>query len=109
MGRKPLNLTKQRSGRLTAIRKIGKLGLYYVWECQCDCGKTLPVETRKWQRLHSCGCLTKERNKNTSDRATIRRNEILELRDKLGLSQNQIAARLKLSRQMVSKILRRAR
>lgn len=61
-----LNLTGQRFGRLTAIRKsenrVGKSGRT-AWVCQCDCGNVVEVETRSLRSgaKRSCGCLMKEK------------------------------------------------
>jgi hypothetical protein len=63
MGRKALDLTGQRFGRLVAvektdIRKDGKI----VWKCICDCGNYCFVMSNILKRgmTNSCGCLAKE-------------------------------------------------
>jgi len=59
-----LYLAGQRFGRLTAVRctdQTNKKG--YIWECLCDCGKTVFLPTAKFKGakgVRSCGCLLKE-------------------------------------------------
>jgi len=61
---KMLYLAGQRFGKLTAIRctdETDKKG--YIWECLCDCGKTVFLPTTKFKSakgVRSCGCLRKE-------------------------------------------------
>ena len=47
MGRKVVELTGQRFGRLTVIRKYGidKHNGNVTWLCKCDCGKTTELPT----------------------------------------------------------------
>ena len=56
---KPLDLTGQKFGMLTAIRIVGstKTG-QKLWECKCDCGNTTTVISTNLNRDHtrSCGC-----------------------------------------------------
>ena len=64
-----LYLAGQRFGRLTAIRctdETNKKG--YIWECLCDCGKTVFLPTAKFKGakgVRSCGCLLKDFYKST--------------------------------------------
>lgn len=53
-----VDLTGQRHGRLTAIRKadFGRT----QWVCKCDCGKEITIPACKLFILKSCGCLEKE-------------------------------------------------
>lgn len=64
MGRKVVELTGQRFGRLTVIRKYGidKHNGNVTWLCKCDCGKTTVVSSAKLRRgnTQSCGCLLLE-------------------------------------------------
>lgn len=60
---KVLDLTNQRFDRLIAIppteqRDDGNM----VWECRCDCGKTVYVGARRLveKNTKSCGCLQKD-------------------------------------------------
>ena len=59
------DLTGQRFGRLTVIRRHDKVNGYFRWECACDCGTMKIVSSPS---LHggarSCGCLLAEHNKN---------------------------------------------
>lgn len=60
---KALDLTNQRFTRLLAVSKATPIDFGYAkhsaWNCQCDCGKELIVETQKLRSGHtrSCGCL----------------------------------------------------
>ena len=58
--RQTLDLTNQKFGLLTAIkptqnRKDGRV----IWECKCDCGNVIHVDTHslQQQKTLSCGCL----------------------------------------------------
>ena len=60
--RKKIDLTGRRYGRLTVeastpMRKNG----YIVWQCRCDCGGMVLLDTRCLQRgaVTDCGCVTK--------------------------------------------------
>lgn len=53
-----------RYGRLTAIKYVGTDNRSVsVWECRCDCGKTLDVTAHSLKKGHtrSCGCLKKDK------------------------------------------------
>lgn len=60
---KPRDITKQRFGRLVAIKRVGfDKHRHALWLCECDCGNetiaTLGALTRKdHKRTQSCGCL----------------------------------------------------
>lgn len=56
------DLTNQKFGRLTAIRKINQTG-YAKWLCKCDCGKIAEVYANNLMRgnTKSCGCYQKDR------------------------------------------------
>jgi len=56
------DLTGQKFGRLTVIKKSGKNKNYITYLCQCKCGKkTIAISTKLIQgRKKSCGCLEKE-------------------------------------------------
>lgn len=68
--RKPLELENMRFGELTVIKRVGsnKQG-NSMWECICDCGKTVVVNSQNLKNNHtlSCGC--------RASRATILRNK----------------------------------
>lgn len=53
-----VDLTGQKHGRLTVIRKAdyGKT----QWVCRCNCGKELTIPASKFFILKSCGCYEKE-------------------------------------------------
>lgn len=64
-----LNLTGERFGRLTCIRKTNKRAGNHeiVYLCKCDCGNKIEAYTSLLRRgkVRSCGCLLKEtRSKN---------------------------------------------
>jgi len=53
------DLTGQRFGNLTAIRPTQERRQgYVVWECKCDCGKSVLAASRELNkgRVTSCGC-----------------------------------------------------
>ena len=57
------NLTGQRFGRLMALRATDeRRNNKVVWECKCDCGNTVYVQSTLLRNGHtqSCGCLWKE-------------------------------------------------
>ena len=45
-----------RYGKLVAIRRIGTLHRFALWECLCDCGKTANVTVGNWGKTETCGC-----------------------------------------------------
>ena len=61
---KMLFLAGQRFGRLTAIRCTDEThNNGYIWECLCDCGKTVFLPTSKFKGpkgVRSCGCLLQD-------------------------------------------------
>lgn len=59
MGR-VINLTGDRFGRLTVLNRVGKDKYNNVmWECKCDCGKTIITRGSNLRngKTKSCGCL----------------------------------------------------
>lgn len=64
MGRKPIDLTGKRFGRLTVIEKTSiDTSKEVCWLCQCDCGNiTKPIRSSDLRRgdAISCGCFRKE-------------------------------------------------
>lgn len=59
-----LNLKNKRFGRLVAARELKERSRrYVVWECLCDCGNRVNVESRNLVggQTRSCGCLQKEK------------------------------------------------
>lgn len=64
-GPKPQDITGQRFGRLTALRRIGRTrGRVSIWECQCECGKTHKAIISQLRNgtVQSCGCSRKKDN-----------------------------------------------
>lgn len=68
--RKQLELTGKRFGRLTALKNVGSNSRgNSMWECLCDCGKTIVANSQNLKNGHtkSCGChksdVTATRNK----------------------------------------------
>lgn len=59
-----VDLTGKRFGRLTVVGRApnGKTGV--SWYCKCDCGNECVTSSHvlRTNRLHSCGCYTKEVN-----------------------------------------------
>ena len=66
VGRKKLDLTGQRFGRLVVVRDSGERtsAKEVIWECKCDCGEISVVRSTilRSGRTKSCGCLSKEVN-----------------------------------------------
>jgi len=56
------DLTDQRFGRLTVIKRVSNRGNKVCWLCQCDCGNQTIVDANslKSGNTKSCGCLRKE-------------------------------------------------
>lgn len=64
-----IDLTGQKFGRLTVIKRANNIGRFTAWLCKCDCGITKIVQTGHLRqgRIISCGCWRKE---NSTSRAT---------------------------------------
>ena len=62
------NLIGQKFGRLTVIGDGTHENWIHKWECKCECGNIVFVDTAKLTTGHtqSCGCLKKERISKTS-------------------------------------------
>lgn len=56
------DLTGQRFGRLTVIKRAKNIGRKTAWLCQCECGNTKVVTGSSLHggQVRSCGCLWKE-------------------------------------------------
>lgn len=59
------NLKGKRFGKLTVLREFGKGSRGFIWECKCDCGKTIKVVNDDITRTRakdtaSCGCNRKK-------------------------------------------------
>lgn len=59
---KMIDLTGQRFGRLTVIKRNGSKDGHAAWECVCDCGRHTVVNGRYLTsgKTKSCGCLHNE-------------------------------------------------
>jgi len=62
MGRKAVDLTGQRFGRLVAVEQTDKKSRTKIWKCKCDCGNYSYVQRGSLIRgkTKSCGCLRSE-------------------------------------------------
>src|SRR4051794_12827082 len=60
---KALNITGERYGRLTALYRLPGHGRRTIWLFRCDCNKEkpLPLEAVRARRTRSCGCLQIEK------------------------------------------------
>lgn len=68
------DLTGRRFGRLTVISRNPQLeDRYYTWNCQCDCGGQIIVNTKRLTRgtVTNCGCVPKTNRKHASIPADI--------------------------------------
>jgi hypothetical protein len=54
-----INLTNQRFGKLTVIKRIGTKRGCALWLCLCDCGKATKIPTNLLRNgnTQSCGCI----------------------------------------------------
>ena len=63
------DLTGRRFGKLTVISRNPQLeDRYYTWNCQCDCGGKIVVNTKRLTRgtITNCGCDSKMNHKHGS-------------------------------------------
>lgn len=62
MPRKFIDLTGQKFGRLTVIRRAENKGKSVCWLCKCDCGNEVEVRSADLRNgmSKSCGCLRDE-------------------------------------------------
>lgn len=54
------DLKGEKFGKLTVLKKLEKKeDGYFVWLCQCDCGRTIEVNTKRLKRgtITNCGCI----------------------------------------------------
>jgi hypothetical protein len=78
-----IDLTGHKFERLTALRDAGRnRWKQAVWECICECGKTLTVASGALRKgnTRSCGCLARDEtiNRNTTHGYTKNRSEFRE-------------------------------
>ena len=109
MGRKMKDLKGDPPyGRLEVLRAVGTRHGKMYWECKCSCNNICVVSTTHLRNGHtaSCGCL---RDKVLGDRhlAWLDRKEAILRMLAGGKSRAEAAKELGISRQMISKILRR--
>ena len=63
------DLTGRTFGKLKVLKRLDeKQDRYYVWLCQCECGNTTKVNTRRLTRgtVTDCGCTEKKTARNGS-------------------------------------------
>lgn len=78
---KKIDLTGQKFGRLTVIKRNGSRNQKSLWECECECGNHTYVTADKLKsgKTRSCGCIAIERiinlnkGKNLTDDITGKR------------------------------------
>jgi hypothetical protein len=111
-GRKTLDLTGQRYGRLVVQTLLGMVDGYRCWSCSCDCGSQdviVQQASLRRGRTRSCGCLrreaTRERRLGTGGcfLPAVRR-----LR-RQGLTMQAIGDRLGICRQRVHQLLQQVK
>lgn len=63
MGRKLIDFTGQKFGRLTVIEFVGRIHHASNWRCSCDCGNSIvvPLAGLRAGLQKSCGCYKRER------------------------------------------------
>jgi hypothetical protein len=63
-----IDITGQRFGRLTVVRRVDRVGSrgWWRWLCRCDCGGDFITTgaTLRQGYTRSCGCIRRERNNN---------------------------------------------
>lgn len=60
-----IDLTGQKFGRLTVLKRVENKGTSIYWLCKCDCGneKIIRGDSLKQGLTNSCGCLQKRKGK----------------------------------------------
>lgn len=95
-----IDLTNMRFGRLTVIKKYGKIyGRSIAWQCKCDCGKEKIIARTSLinSNTQSCGCLASETHSEFSkkfvkDLTGLKFGKIFVLKRDDSLRQNSPAA-----------------
>lgn len=82
MGRPKLKLSGERFGRLLVLKKVGVNPQgNSMWECLCDCGKLVIVNSQRLKtgKTKSCGCLNRDMTiaRNIANRNPIERDDRL--------------------------------
>ena len=62
---KKIDLTGKKYGNLTVLRRVEGQSRYLTWECQCDCGNIVRVDSRRLRSgsITNCGCIKKDKNR----------------------------------------------
>lgn len=61
MGRKLIDLTGKKFGRLTVIKRVENIGSVTMYKCKCECGKVINVRQGNLKNgQKSCGCYSRE-------------------------------------------------
>ena len=110
MGRKPLDLTAQRFGKLIARSCLGRLKGIRSWSCDCDCGTHDVVVQHDLLRrgvTRSCGCLRLDMMRKRMRPSALLPQVVL-LREQ-GTQMRAIAERLGISLSWVATLLRQAK
>ena len=64
------DLTGRRFGKITVVSRNPQLeDRYYTWNCQCDCGRQIVVNTKRLTRgtVTNCGCVPKTKYQRSID------------------------------------------
>ena len=67
---KNVNIIGEKFGMLTVVgRTERRVNHYTVWECRCDCGGEIQVDTKKLKRgtIWNCGCIPKNNARNGTE------------------------------------------
>lgn len=75
--KKLIDITGQRYGRLTVIKREGSHNGYPLWECKCDCGNTYYAVggNLRGGRTQSCGCIVKDKMAKTLKRKSTEKDK----------------------------------
>ena len=67
---KKLDLTGNQYGHLTVLRRVEGDSRYLTWECRCDCGSIVRVDSRRLRcgAATSCGCVPTQNTEKRSGR-----------------------------------------
>ena len=78
---KLVDLTGQKFGKLTVLRREGCKGPYPAWRCKCDCGNETVVRGTSLKRgnTKSCGCLQHERKRLKPENKAIYKDDYYEV------------------------------
>lgn len=68
-----IDITGNKFGRLTAIKRVGTKGGSALWLCQCECGNTVEAATNMLNigNIKSCGCIHSEQLANRNYKSRI--------------------------------------